>query len=159
QNRAFAESDSPQLTQGWTPPAARLPAVGRATSRVDSAHSASRPPVGCAGRPRKGRPEDDAVADGHSGLAGHCGSVRGAAGGCVASTAAAPSSGATICHVGWRTTSSRTGGAGVAVAAAARSGVVAGGTQAGGGATGGCAAAGGVTGVAGSGVGEAAGAM
>jgi hypothetical protein len=45
-----------------------------ATSRADSAQSASIPPLAAAGRPRNGRPSADG-GRGHSGCAGHCGSA------------------------------------------------------------------------------------
>ena len=72
----MAESDKPQLTHGCTPPVAtgRPETVGGVTtSRADSAHNASRPPVAAAGRLRNGSPADGAS----PGRVGHCGSAFG----------------------------------------------------------------------------------
>ncbi len=127
QKRAVAESDSPQLTQGWTPPAAFAgSAAVEATSRADSAQSASIPPVGWAGRPRNGRPAAGRC-DGHSGWAGHCGAAlaaigsAGAAGSGVSGSAGAVGapSGAIVCHVGCATTSWIAAASAAAAAAAA----------------------------------------
>ena len=75
----MAESDSPQLTQGWTP-AGLVALGGLATSRFDSAHNASRPPCGVVDRPRKGRPTDGPLPS-QAGRVGHCGSAAVAAAG------------------------------------------------------------------------------
>ena len=92
QNRAFAESDSPQLTHGWTPRRRLTGIVGPATtSRIDAAHRASSPPPASAGRLRNGRPAAGAL-PAHSGRVGHCGSAVGsavAAAGSVASSGGA----------------------------------------------------------------------
>ena len=112
QNLAVADSDSPQLTHGWTTPAVR---PGRrawsTTSRLDSAHRASRPPCGAAGRPRNGNPLAGPL-DRPLRLSGHCGSRRRR--GARSRQRAPPASrsiarprhppcgsGATICHTGW----------------------------------------------------------
>ena len=128
QNRAFAESDSPQLTHGCTPVAAA--GVAPETARVDSAHRASTPPVGAAGRPRKGRPAAGRLPRYSGRGAGHCGSAEAAAGSAGGSAGGSRvmsgvESGATIRHVGCRTMSLATGtgasgsGAGAAARAAA----------------------------------------
>jgi hypothetical protein len=69
----LAESDSPQLTHGWTTPFTRPATAGvAATSWFDWAQSASSPPCGAAGRPRNGSPLADPA------VVGHCGAPSGA---------------------------------------------------------------------------------
>ena len=91
QNRAFGESERPQLTHGWgVAGAAAVGVVGVgppvSTSRAEAAHRAAALSCGTIGRPARvvgiSRVVPGRV---HCGAVGHCG-------------AAAPSSGATVSH-------------------------------------------------------------
>ena len=135
QNRAVAESDSPQLRHGWTPPWAGAPRDQR--HRYDLAIRLGPERFEAAGRLAVTDGSPAVVRwDGHSGCAGHCGSVGGIGGDgrgrgrwrCQRRDGRGRSiSGATICQVGCSTTSTRcaaSASAGGGTAAACGDGVL-----------------------------------